>query len=95
MPTPDINPEWLKVGFEVTDGMFAFIVVDVNADTITTFDSEAVVDVQSHEEWHYAVTEMLKDGGEATNLHLIERLKEWTEFHPAKFPIEDVLRAVR
>lgn len=93
--TADINPEWLKVGFEVTDGMFAYIVTEVNADTITTFDSEAVVDLQSHEEWHYAVTEMLKDGGEVTNQYLIERLNEWTEFHPATFPIEAVLKAVR
>lgn len=88
---PEINPDWLKVGFEVTDGMFAFIVIEVNADTITTFDSEAVVDVQSHEEWHYAVTEMLKDGGEVTNKHLMERLAEWAEFHPNTFPIEKVL----
>jgi hypothetical protein len=88
---PDINADWLKVGFEVSDGHFAFIVTDVNADTITTFDSEAVVDTQSHEEWHYWVTECLKNGGEATSQNLIERLKEWTEFHPDTFPIEQVL----
>lgn len=88
--THEPNPAWLTLGFEVTDGMFAYIVTEVHADTVETFDTEGVVDLQSHEEWHYAVTEMLQQGGEAceASQHLMERLKEWAEFHPAKFPIE-------
>jgi hypothetical protein len=86
---PEINPAWLRLGFEVNDGMFAFIVTDVHADTIETFDTEGVVDLQSHEEWHEWVTECLKDGGSVAEAddHLGDRLKEWTEYHPATFPI--------
>jgi hypothetical protein len=87
----DINPVWLKRGFEVSDGMFAFIVIDVHADTIETFDSEAVRDLQTHEEWAEWVQDCLKNGGECTNANLMERLKEWCVFHP-NFPIEQVLR---
>jgi hypothetical protein len=92
---PDVEADWLKIGFEVNDGMFAYIVTDVNADTIETFDTEGVVDTQSHEEWHYAVTEMLKDGGAVAAEPILERLKEWTDNHPSTFPIERLLKAVR
>lgn len=86
---PDTNPAWLKIGFEVSDGQFNYIVIDVHTDTVETFDSEGVRDLQSHEEWHYAVEEMLKDGGEVVNDDTLPgRLKEWVEFHP-KFPIDN------
>lgn len=84
---PEINPAWLQRGFEVSDGQFNFIVVDVHADTVETFDSEGVRYLQSHEEWHYAVTEMIKDGGYVPNESLDERIKEWVEFHPT-FPLK-------
>lgn len=92
---PDVDAAWLKVGFEVSDGMFNYIVTDVNADIVETFDGEGVVDTQSHEEWHYSVTEMLKEGGYVVTEPILERLKSWTEFHPATFPIERLLKAVR
>jgi hypothetical protein len=88
----DINPAWLKIGFEISDGWFNFIVIDVHADTVESFDSEGVRDLQSHEEWHYAVTEMLKDGGEVQDEPLDRRLASWTEFHPG-FPALNVKEA--
>lgn len=74
------------LGFEISDGHFNFIVVEVHADTLEVFDSEGCRDLEMHEEWHEAVQEMLKDGGALVTDPLAERLASWVEFHPA-FPI--------
>lgn len=83
----------LKIGDEWTDGWGNYVVIDVHADTVETFDFEGVRDLQTHEEW----AEFIHEQGveKVTTPSWPERLIRWKAIHGDAFPIEPTMDDIR
>lgn len=75
--------DW-QVGDEWSDGWGNFILTEVCADTVTSFDYEGLIDVQTHDEWQELIDEL--NMTPVTEPSKEERLAQWRKYHP-NFPL--------